>query len=554
MADVKISGLPASTTPLVGTEVLPVVQSGATKQVSVANLTAGRATSALSYAATKDITSSANQGSYSYGTLGYSDINIYSSYTSSANAYTQKIVQNTNAGAAASVDFIVSNDVGTASTYYGDFGVTSSGYNTPGQNIINTASTVYLQSVTMPLAIGTLNSNALSFYTNSTLVGAFSAAGVFSITNDVLINGLTVGKGGGNQSAATVLGNGALSANTTVNNLTAIGYQALNKNTTNVATFGTITGGSGYTNGTYTAVAMTPVSGATFATYPTVTVIVSGGAVTSVTLVTAGVGASSTAATVLTVASALIGGTGSGFSIPVNTFASGAQNTATGYQSGFNTSTGSQNVFNGFQAGYSNTTALETTAIGFQALYSNVSGNSNTAIGKYSLYFVTSSNNSAIGANSLYNTTSGSLNVGLGKSTLYANNSGSGNTAVGYQAGYGNGSANANTTGSYNTYLGYLTVGSGVNNINELVIGSNGVGLGSNTTVIGNTSTTLTQTYGVTKSTNYTVATLPSASTSGVGAKAFVTDALAPTFGATVATGGAIPVPVYSDGTNWKVG
>jgi len=46
MADTKISALPASTTPLAGTEVLPIVQSGATKQVSVANLTAGRAVSA----------------------------------------------------------------------------------------------------------------------------------------------------------------------------------------------------------------------------------------------------------------------------------------------------------------------------------------------------------------------------------------------------------------------------------------------------------------------------------------------------------------------------
>jgi hypothetical protein len=46
MADTKISGLPASTTPLAGTEVLPIVQSGVTKQVSVANLTAGRALSA----------------------------------------------------------------------------------------------------------------------------------------------------------------------------------------------------------------------------------------------------------------------------------------------------------------------------------------------------------------------------------------------------------------------------------------------------------------------------------------------------------------------------
>jgi hypothetical protein len=54
--------------------------------------------------------------------------------------------------------------------------------------------------------------------------------------------------------------------------------------------------------------------------------------------------------------------------------------------------------------------------------------------------------------------------------------------------------------------------------------------------------------------TNYTVATLPSAATSGTGARAFVTDALAPVFGSTVATGGAVAVPVYSDGTNWKVG
>jgi|TARA_R110000868_G_scaffold90495_2_gene251152 hypothetical protein len=54
--------------------------------------------------------------------------------------------------------------------------------------------------------------------------------------------------------------------------------------------------------------------------------------------------------------------------------------------------------------------------------------------------------------------------------------------------------------------------------------------------------------------TNYTVATLPSAVTSGAGARSFVTDALGPTFGATVVTGGAVAVPVYSDGTNWKVG
>lgn len=54
--------------------------------------------------------------------------------------------------------------------------------------------------------------------------------------------------------------------------------------------------------------------------------------------------------------------------------------------------------------------------------------------------------------------------------------------------------------------------------------------------------------------TNYTVATLPSAATSGKGSRSFVTDASAPTFGATVSGGGAVATPVYSDGTNWKVG
>jgi len=450
MADVKISGLPASTTPLVGTELLPIVQSATTKQVTVANLTAGRATSALSYVATKDITSSANQGSYAFGTLGYSDINIYSSYTSSANAYTQKIVQNTNAGAAASVDFIVSNDVGTASTYYGDFGVTSSGYNTPGQNIINTASTVYLQSVTMPLAIGTLNSNALSFYTNSVLVGAFSAAGAFSATNDASISGLTIGKGAGSIATNTANGVSALASNTSGANIVAVGYQAGNKNTT------------------------------------------------------------------------------------------GGNNTLVGYQAGYSNLVNGNITLVGYQAGYFNTANSAITAVGYQALYNNTTGQYSAALGASALGSNnTGSSNTAMGVNCLGANTSGSSNTAIGRNSLQAVSTSSGNTAVGFtalylttgsnnvaigsNAGYGNASANANTTGS-------------------------------NTTVIGNTSTTLTQTYGVTKSTNYTVATLPSASTSGVGARAFVTDALAPTFGATVATGGAVAVPVYSDGTNWKVG
>jgi hypothetical protein len=48
MFNSKISALTSATTPLAGTETLPIVQSSTTKQVSVANLTAGRAVSMLS--------------------------------------------------------------------------------------------------------------------------------------------------------------------------------------------------------------------------------------------------------------------------------------------------------------------------------------------------------------------------------------------------------------------------------------------------------------------------------------------------------------------------
>lgn len=63
MSDKKISQLTAATTPLAGTEVLPIVQSGVTKQVSVNNLTAGRDVSAKSLSLTTTPLSIASGGS-----------------------------------------------------------------------------------------------------------------------------------------------------------------------------------------------------------------------------------------------------------------------------------------------------------------------------------------------------------------------------------------------------------------------------------------------------------------------------------------------------------
>lgn len=59
---------------------------------------------------------------------------------------------------------------------------------------------------------------------------------------------------------------------------------------------------------------------------------------------------------------------------------------------------------------------------------------------------------------------------------------------------------------------------------------------------------------GQAKTTPVAFGSLPSAATVGSGTRAFISDALTPTFGATAVGGGAIASPVYSDGTTWKIG
>lgn len=62
MADKKISALTSASTPLAGTEVLPIVQSGSTVKVAVSDLTAGRAISATAV--------TASTGNFVVGTSG----------------------------------------------------------------------------------------------------------------------------------------------------------------------------------------------------------------------------------------------------------------------------------------------------------------------------------------------------------------------------------------------------------------------------------------------------------------------------------------------------
>ena len=112
-----------------------------------------------------------------------SDTNVLAQGTYSVNSYLQEIIQNTNSGAAASADLVVNNNLGTASTYYGNFGMNSSGYT--GSGSFNKANAVYLSSTSGDLVVGTTTANAIHFVVNN---GATDAMTI-STTGAVTING-----------------------------------------------------------------------------------------------------------------------------------------------------------------------------------------------------------------------------------------------------------------------------------------------------------------------------------------------------------------------------
>ncbi|MEI7895664.1 MAG: hypothetical protein WCJ26_01415 [bacterium] len=167
-------------------------------------------------------------------------------------------------------------------------------------------------------------------------------------------------------------------------------------------------------------------------------------------------------------------------------------NTSFGYQT-LNVNIGVYNTSNGYQALLSNTSGNGNTAIGSQALYSNITGYNNTANGYNALYSNISHNNTANGASALYSNTSGHNNTANGASALYLNISGQYNTANGYHAGtYITGGAAPNATSSNSVYLGAQTKAFADAQTNEIVIGYNAIGAGSNTVTLGNTSITST--------------------------------------------------------------
>jgi hypothetical protein len=166
----------------------------------------------------------------------------------------------------------------------------------------------------------------------------------------------------------------------------------------------------------------------------------------------------------------------------------GSNNVALGQSSLFK-STSSYNTSVGSYALYNNTSGFINTALGYRALYNNVTGNGNVAVGYEALISNLANDNTAVGMFALNANTSGASNTAVGKFALVNSTTASNNTAIGVNAGsYLTNGSTANKTSNNSVYLGVGTKASADGNTNEIVIGYNTVGNGSNTVTVGNNS------------------------------------------------------------------
>ena len=181
---------------------------------------------------TGSLPSSTSTGLLNYGTLGFTDSNQVMAFQGSANSYIQNVLQNTNSGSTASADYIVSNNLSTGSTYYGDFGINSSGFT--GTGSLNLPSATYLYAASGDLVLGTSAANGIHFVVNSgsTDSASVSSSGGWTFASAPILplTGYLYGNGASAVTAATTIpignvGSSGLSGTSpiTINSAGAIG-------------------------------------------------------------------------------------------------------------------------------------------------------------------------------------------------------------------------------------------------------------------------------------------------------------------------------------------
>ena len=237
----------------------------------------------------------------------------------------------------------------------------------------------------------------------------------------------------------------------------------------------------------------------------------------------------------------------------LNANTTGFGNTAVGGQSLLLNTTGYNNTAIGVLALKANIGGFKNTAIGISAMQSNTTGSENISFGYLSLSLNNGSENIAIGNQAFSNNVLNTGVVGIGHQVgRWCNPTDA--VMIGNKAGY-SGAAGGNLSGAI---LDSIFIGHDVkpllnDSTNEIIIGSDAVGKGDNTVVLGNDSITETHLKGVVVLEGYTYAQLI-ALTAVVGMKAYRTDVgIGPhLWGSQMSsTTGTVVLPVFYDGSNW---
>jgi hypothetical protein len=268
---------------------------------------------------------------------------------------------------------------------------------------------------------GTLNGNR--FVT----MGDYS----LSFEKDLIVNTLTIGKGGGNIISNTAFGQNSLYSNTVGATNTSIGYASMYSNITGVdntsvgslSLFNNFGGIRNTSLGAYSLYSNIEGSSNVSVGWGSMYWNNEGNYNTSIGV----------------------------YSLNLNEFGEG--NVSIGYRSLVDNVTGSYNVSIGYESMSTNTVAIENISLGSYSLNSLSIGDRNVSIGADSSNYLTLGYyNIGIGYRSLFNLTEGDQNIAIGSNTTLFNDLDS----------------------------------------NSIVIGHNAVGIGSNTIVFGNTSITKT--------------------------------------------------------------
>lgn len=159
--------------------------------------------------------------------------------------------------------------------------------------------------------------------------------------------------------------------------------------------------------------------------------------------------------------------------VPLASTPTGFINTIIGVGAGKGITLGTGNIFLGYESGFRNTSGDYNTFIGVNAGYYTVGADQNSFVG----YLAGEYNQ-------------GADNTSLGFRALRNNGSGNGNVSIGSKSGERTRLGGENGSSSTSIFIGNDARPDGSIQTNQIVIGYEAIGNGSNTTTIGNTSTT----------------------------------------------------------------